>query len=293
MILHDGLWPVMIKLSWPAVIAMMLYGLNAVFDALFVGRFVGETALAGVSLAYPLTQLTLGLGTLIGVGAGSALSIALGAKDLERQQRLLGNVHYLTLVIGLLTTFLGVVFAMPLIRMMGGSGEELLLGADYFRVTQYVAVLSIGGLAGNTIIRAEGKMGTAALMMGLGLIVNIICNYLFIVVLGWGVKGAAWGTNVAMFVYCHSFYLYAGSSKISFQTKLLSLRRDKNITSAIFSMGIPSLLMTVMSLFQGIVVLNVLSRYGTTADVAFFGIVYRLFIFVLTPEPTHKSGFHL
>ncbi len=81
MILSENLWTVMYRLSWPAIIAMVLYGLNSVFDAIFVGIFVGETALAGVSLAYPLSQITLGLGSLIGVGAGSALSIALGAKD--------------------------------------------------------------------------------------------------------------------------------------------------------------------------------------------------------------------
>ena len=72
MILTDNLWKVMWRLSWPAVLAMVLYGLNSVFDAIFVGQFVGENALAGVSLAYPLSQMTLGIGTLIGVGAGSA-----------------------------------------------------------------------------------------------------------------------------------------------------------------------------------------------------------------------------
>jgi len=54
LILNENLWKVMWKMSLPAIIAMILYGLNTVFDAIFVGRFVGETALAGVSLAYPV-----------------------------------------------------------------------------------------------------------------------------------------------------------------------------------------------------------------------------------------------
>lgn len=53
-ILTGELWKVMAQLSWPAVIAMVLYGFNAVLDAIFVGQFVNDTALAGVSLAYPL-----------------------------------------------------------------------------------------------------------------------------------------------------------------------------------------------------------------------------------------------
>ena len=60
----------MASVSWPAIIAMVLYGFNTVLDAIFVGQFVGETAVAGVSLAYPITQLSTGLGSLIGVGTG-------------------------------------------------------------------------------------------------------------------------------------------------------------------------------------------------------------------------------
>jgi Na+-driven multidrug efflux pump len=68
-ILTGNLWGVMVDLSWPAVVAMVLYGMNSVLDALFVGRFVGETALAGVSVAYPLSQISMGFGSLIGTGA--------------------------------------------------------------------------------------------------------------------------------------------------------------------------------------------------------------------------------
>ncbi|MEY9093291.1 hypothetical protein [Paenibacillus sp. RC84] len=73
--MNANLWKVMLQLSWPAIIAMVLYGLNAVIAAVFVGRYIGETALAGVSVAYPLTQISVGLGSLIGVGAGSIVCL--------------------------------------------------------------------------------------------------------------------------------------------------------------------------------------------------------------------------
>ena len=87
MILKDNLWKVMWTLSWPAVIGMVLHGLNTVFDAIFVGRFVGETALAGVSIAYPLSQFSVGIGSMIGVGAGSLLSIVIGSNDTATQKK--------------------------------------------------------------------------------------------------------------------------------------------------------------------------------------------------------------
>lgn len=283
MILNESLWQVMFKLSWPAVIAMVLHGLNSLFDAVFVGRFVGETAFAGLSLAYPLSMLFLGIGSLIGVGAGSALSIALGANDYGTQRKILGNVNYMNLAYGFFVTVLGLLFSTMLIKMMGGRGNELQFGVDYFRVTLYGSVFWIAGLSGNMIVRAEGKMGYAAVMMALGLVVNILANYILIVVFNFGVKGAAWGTNLAMLVYTLVFFIYAGKMKTSFDARPFSIRRDKLIIKSILSMGMPSLIMSVMGLIQGIVVLNALSRFGTTGDVAFYGIVFRIHLLMLTP----------
>ncbi|MCG8479086.1 MAG: MATE family efflux transporter [Spirochaetales bacterium] len=282
-ILTDNLWRVMWSLSWPAVIAMVLFGLNTVFDAIFVGRFVGETALAGVSIAYPLSSLALGIGSLIGVGAGSRLSIALGADDTRTQQRLLGNVNYLALLISAVYTVVALPSATPLVRLMGGTGEALGLGADYFRVTSIGAVLWIYGVTLNMIVRAEGKMKSAALVMGIGLVVNIAFNYLFIVVFGWGVIGAAWGTNIGMAVYGILGFVYFGGSSASFPARPFALYRDGEIVKSILSMGASSLIMMVMSLLQAVVVYNAISRYGSVRELAFYGAVFRILGLLLMP----------
>lgn len=283
MILEKNLWRVMFTLSWPAVIAMVLYGLNTIFDALFVGRYVGETALAGISLAYPLTQFTLGIGALIGVGAGSALSIAIGANDERTQKKLLGNVNFLTIVLSLVFMIIGLVFTTSLVRLMGGSGSELAFGVDYFRITLFGTLFWVAGISFNMIVRAEGKMKSAALMMGIGLVVNIIANYVLIVIFDLGVEGAAWGTNLGMTVYTFLFILYIYMGKATFDAKMASMSMDKDIIKRILSMGTPSFIMTVMFLIQGAVVLNALSNHGTTFDIAFYGIVFRVFTFMLTP----------
>lgn len=282
-ILSENLWKVCIQLSWPAVIAMVLYGLNTVFDAIFVGRFVGETALAGISLAYPLTMISIGLGSLIGVGTGSALSIALGANDKAKQKRLLGNLNCLSLVIGIIYTVAAVLFAEPLVRMVGGQGEALILGTAYFRTASIGAFFWIHGLACNMVVRAEGKMKTAAVMMGTGLIVNIIANYILIVILNMGVKGAAWGTNIGMLVYTLMGLIYFTRKKVSFEARPFEIHRDKDIIKSIFSMGMPSLIMSVMTVIQGIVIFNVLSRHGTTFDIAFYGGSFRIMSLLIMP----------
>ncbi|HWQ80146.1 MAG TPA: MATE family efflux transporter [Anaerovoracaceae bacterium] len=282
-ILTGGLWKVMVDLSWPAVVAMVLYGFNSVLDAIFVGRFVGEAALAGVSVAYPLSQISVAFGSLIGVGAGSVLSIALGAQDKKTQARMLGNVNFLSVIVTIIYMVFGLLFSTQLIQVMGGTGDALVFGDRYFRVTVFGAFFWVYGLAGNMVIRAEGRMKTAAWMMGIGLAVNALFNYILIVRLNMGVEGAAWGTNIGMFAYTLLGWIYFGKGHASFKSKLFSFRRDKEIIKSILRLGAPSMLMAVMSLVQAVVVFNALSRYGTVADVAFYGVVYRVFQFLLTP----------
>ena len=283
MILHENLWKVMWRISWPAIAAMLLYGLNSVFDAIFVGRYVGETALAGVSLAYPLSQMTLGIGSLIGVGAGAALSIAIGSGDRWTQRRMLGNVNLLSLMASLVFGVAAYAFAEPLVRFMGGQGEALAQGVDYFRVTVVGSLFWIHGLACNMVVRAEGKMKTAAVMMGGGLACNILANFLFVALMRLGATGAAWGTNLGMLVYTVMGLSYFRRGKASFEADPFRIHLDGKIVKAILSMGMSSLIMSVMSLVQATVVFNALSRYGTTMDIAFYGATYRIYTLLLTP----------
>ncbi|MDH6425844.1 MULTISPECIES: MATE family efflux transporter [unclassified Paenibacillus] len=282
-ILNGNLWNIMVQLSWPAIIAMVLYGLNAVIAAVFVGRFVGEEALAGVSVAYPLTQISLGLGSLIGVGAGSALSLALGRQDKEMQKRLMGNVNYLSILVTLIYMVLGLLFSTQLVRIMGGEGETLALGDSYFRITVIGSFFWIYGLAANMIVRAEGKMKSAAVVMGIGLAVDVLSNYILVAWLDFGVEGAAWATNIGMLVYTLLGWIYFGKGFASFRTNVFAIYRDAATIKSIIGLGMSSFIMNFMNLVQAVVVFNALSRYGTTADIAFYGVVFRVFTFLLTP----------
>lgn len=116
-ILNEKLNKVLWKLSLPAIAAMVLFGLNAFLDTVFVGQLINETALAGVSLAYPLTGIMLGLGSLAGTGAANALSIALGANDTAVQKKLLGNATFMMIVSTAIFAVPAYWFAKPLIQM--------------------------------------------------------------------------------------------------------------------------------------------------------------------------------
>lgn len=282
-ILGEKLPKVMWQMSWPAVVAMVLYGMNNFLDGIFVGHLINNTALAAVGVAYPLAQFAQGFGSLIGTGIGSAISIWIGASDHDKLEKAFGTVNYLTILFSVLITVPCYLFADELVYMIGGRGEILSLGTEYFRATILGSFFWIHGLALNMIIRAEGRIKTAAWMIAVGLAVDVALKPLFIHTFGWGVAGAAWATNVSMIIYTFLGIWYYAGGKSSFRTKFWSLKKDPAIWKETFSLGMPGFIMMVMIVIQNIVVFNALAKYGKNMDITFFTAVNRFYILLNTP----------
>ncbi|MCT3816226.1 MATE family efflux transporter [Elizabethkingia anophelis] len=282
-ILHSKLPSVMWQMSWPAVIAMVLYGLNNFLDGIFVGHLISNTALAAVGIAYPLSQFAQGFGTLIGTGIGSAISIWIGAGDQDRLNKSLGTVNFLAILFSVLVTIPCYIFAKDLVYMMGGRGEIGILATEYFKATILGTFFWIYGLALNMIIRAEGRMKTAAWMIAVGLVVDVILKPVFIDTLGWGVAGAAWATNISMVIYSVLGIWYYAGKRASFSSKFWSWTPDKAIIKETMSLGMPGFIMMVMIVVQNIVIFNVFAKYGTDEDITFFTAVNRFYILLNTP----------
>ena len=282
-ILNEPLTKVMWKLSLPAIAAMVLFGLNAFMDTVYIGQLMNETALAGVALAYPLTGILLGLGSWAGTGAANLLSIAIGDEDLKTQQGILSNATLFAVISTFIIAIPAYIFGEDLIRMMGGDGAILAEGTRYFKITMFSAPFWVYGLTLNMIIRGEGKMGTAALMMTFGLGVNLILTPILIAVFDLGVAGAAWGTNTGMLIYAITGYYYFKKGKASFSTNMQKLSYDKEIFSSIMKMGFPGFIMSIMSLVQAIVVFNAIVNNGTDSNLAFFAAANRTMFFLMTP----------
>lgn len=283
LILEGKLPTVMWHLAWPAVVAMVMYGLNNFLDGIFVGHLISNTALAAVGIAYPLAQFAQGFGTLIGTGIGSAISIWIGGQDTSKLEKAMGTVNYLTLLFSIGLTLPCYIFAEELVYMMGGRGEILTLGVEYFQATILGSFFWIHGLALNMIIRAEGRMKTAAWMIAIGLLVDLALKPIFIDTLGWGVAGAAWATNISMMVYTLLGVWYYAGGKASFYTKFWSIKHNTAIVKETLSLGMPGFIMMVMIVIQNIVVFNALAKYGTDADITFFTAVNRFYILLNTP----------
>lgn len=271
------------RMAGPAVAMMLLFGLNSVLDAVYIGQLLGQQALAGVSLAFPVTQITLGLGSLAGIGGGVMLSIAIGRDDAATLRRLPGACVGIAALLSLLYGVLGAGFSEPLVRGMGARGELVPIAADYLRAHALGGFAAITGLSLNMLLRGEGKMALAAQYMTIGLLANLVLTPLFIAVFDWGVAGAAWATNLGALIGGGLVWLRYARGRASYAVDARWIGLPSRLTGSIVRLGTPAMIASSMGLVQAIVVFNVLSRIGSEADIAFFGAAWRLLLFMLTP----------
>ncbi|MCC5601593.1 MATE family efflux transporter [Nostoc favosum] len=282
-ILQGNLIKLMFKLSIPSILGILMLNLNIFIDALFAGRFIGENALAGISLAMPLTSIVNGFASLIGEGSASVLSRAIGSGDVKTQSKIFGNIIILSIVISSFITIIGYMFGQELITLMGGNGEAASEGTKYLKIYVLGSIFLILGEACGEVINAEGNIRLNTLFNFIFVSVNILLNYIFITVYNWGIQGIALATVMAMLVssILNLSYFITGKSIIPVHIKKLAIAID--LLTEIFSIGISSLFYPVMILVQEFVMLNLISDYGKNIDIAFFGATMKVNLLMAIP----------
>lgn len=283
LILGGKLSTVFWKLAIPSLIGSVLMGLNNFLDGIFVGRFINANALAGVSLGFLLSMIVIGIGNMVGNGAGTALSIMLGANDTNKQQRLMGNVNTSALIFSIIYLIPAYIFAEDLIGIMGGTGQILEYGTIYFRNTVLGSAFLVYSLSLTNIIRGEGKLKLVTIIMAIGLLADVAMKYIFIKVLGWGVVGAAWATNLTMLLYCLISVGYFALGKATFKSKMFAFYFDKPQQKQILVLGFANLIFLAMNVVQGLVVFNMIAKYGTEKDMGFYSAAFRTTFILMTP----------
>ncbi|MUG96479.1 MATE family efflux transporter [Scytonema sp. UIC 10036] len=283
-ILQGNLIKLMFKLSIPSILGVLMLSLNSFIDALFAGRFIGENALAGISIAMPLTSLVNGFAGLIGVGSASVLSRAIGSGEVKTQSKLFGNIIILSIVISSFITIIGYIFGQELIAFMGGNGEVASEGTKYLKIYVLGSIFLILGEAFGEVINSEGKIRLNTIFNLIFVSINVLLNYIFITVYNWGIQGIALATVIAMVVssILNLSYFITGKSIIPVHIKKIVLAID--LLTEIFSIGVSSIFFPVVILVQELVMFNLISDYGKNIDIAFFGATMKLNSLMLIPS---------
>ncbi|MBP5645617.1 MAG: MATE family efflux transporter [Bacteroidales bacterium] len=182
----------------PAVITQVVASVYNIVDRVFLGQYVGALAIAGLAITMPIMNIIHALGSLVGVGASSRMSIVLGRKDVRWAEKILGNSMLLTFFFGFLFVTGGYIFMDNILHLFGASDDTISYAREYMQIVLPGMFLTTMTFNLTGLIRASGYPTKSMWIMAGGAILNIGLDALFISVFRWGIAGAAWATTISM-----------------------------------------------------------------------------------------------
>ncbi len=273
----------LLKFSLPAITGMLVNALYNVVDSVFVGRGVGDMALAGVTVSLPIVIILMAFVMLIAMGATALISIRLGEQKQAESEEIVGNALGLIIILGLGLTILGLIFLEPLLRAFGASEVVLPYAVDYMRIILMGSVFMAVGVGMNNFIRAEGNPRIAMYTMLIGAFTNIILDYVFIFIFHWGVEGAALATIMSYMVTSSwvLYYFISGKSKLKLQFK--NIKPNKLLIKGIIAVGFPAFAIQITSSVQQLILNRSLVHYGGDLALAAIGIIMSIANLLIMP----------
>lgn len=280
----------LLKFSIPAIIGLLVNALYNIVDSIFVGRGVGDLALAGVTVTLPIITIFMAFIMLIGMGATSLISIRLGEKKEEEAETIVANSLVLFLILGVTLTVVGLIFLEPLLIFFGASEDVLPYAMDYLRIILLGSTFLAIGTGMNNFIRAEGNPRIAMNTMLIGTVTNIILDYFFIFPLNMGIKGAALATILAYFVTSSWVIYHFISRRSRVQIKKENFKLDWKIVQSIAIIGFPSFVLQIAGSIQQTIFNRSLALYGGDLSLAVIGIIMSITTFLIMPAMGINQG---
>jgi len=189
--------PVFFHYAIPSVIGMLAVTSAGVIDGIFIGNIVGAKALAAVNISMPVFALFAAIVLMLAVGGSVVCGKYLGEGNREAASTIFSKIVYASLAFGILITVTCLLFLDQLVLMLGANKELSGLVSDYLNIIILAAPFLILGLTLDYFVRVDGQPLLASAALVAFAIINIALDWLFIMKMGWGIKGAAWATAVA------------------------------------------------------------------------------------------------
>ncbi|MEY8320095.1 MATE family efflux transporter [Lachnospiraceae bacterium 46-61] len=189
-----------IAFTLPTMSTMVFLSLYTIIDGVFISRYVGANALSATNIVYPVINLVLGTSIMMATGGSAIVAILLGEKKEKRARSIFTSLTITVFCIGILISVIGNLLIEDIIYL-AGSTEELYNDCyDYLSFTLYFVPIAILKTYFDYFLVTAGKPELGLLSGMIGGIINMVLDYVFIVLLNLGVRGAALATQMGMVI---------------------------------------------------------------------------------------------
>lgn len=285
-LVRKPIYQLLIKYAVPSILAFLVSALYNIVDQIFIGNIVGHLGNAATTVSFPISTISTAIALLLGIGTASNYSIYKGRGDDERAERtvatgITGLLFFAGLELVLVMTFIN-----PLLKLFGASENIFQYAYDYTSITSMAIVFIVFSIALSHIIRADGSPKYAMMLNVVGAILNIVLDYIFMVGLNMGIKGAAWATFIGQAVsFLLALYYIFFLKDNPIRKKDFKIHKEE--LAAILKLGSAACINQLAMVVVQIVMNNVMthygamSKYGPDIPLAAVGIASKLYIVLI------------
>ncbi|WP_291571310.1 MATE family efflux transporter [Clostridium sp. UBA4548] len=276
----------LLKFSIPAIIGMIVNALYNIVDRIFIGQIpggVGELALSGVTVTFPISTVIMAFGMLVGIGSAALISIRLGQQKKDEAEKILGNALILVIIILVALAIITFPFLDKLLVAFGASENILPYAKEYIQIIIAGGVIQNIGFGLNAAIRSEGNPKIAMLTMLLGAITNTVLDPIFIFVFDMGVAGAAIATVIAQLASTVWVLYHFTKGKSTLKLRKENFKLDKEIIKNIFAIGMSPFFMQLAASLVGVISNKALLTHGGDFAIGAMGVISSVAMMCLMP----------
>lgn len=235
------------KLAVPMIVAQVVNALYSIVDRVYIGHMagVGQLALTGIGLCFPITMTVAAFSALIGYGGAPLSSILRGRKDADGAEQVLGNSVSALCVLGILIPLACFFLRRPVLYLFGASDATFPYADQYITIylTGSLPVMLTLGL--NAFINAQGFTRDGMVTVGIGAVLNLALDPLFIFAFHMGIAGAAVATVISQTVSCLWVLRFLLGKKNLIRLRRKYLRPDWPLLGRICALGVSSFIMQI------------------------------------------------
>ena len=261
---QGSVWKTIVRMAIPTTLAQLINILYNIVDRMYIGHMDGAGALAltGLGLCMPLISIVMAFARLSGMGGGPLCSIERGRGDYDEAEKIMGNSFTLLVIFAVVLTALGEIFMEPVLYAFGASDQTIGYAADYGRIYLAGNLFVLISLGMNFFINAQGFARTGMITTVVGAVANIILDPVFIFVLDWGVKGAAFATILSQGLSAVWVLLFLTGKRAQLRLKKENLRLQKARVIRILSLGFSGFIMALTNSVVQVACNSVLQTFG-------------------------------
>ncbi len=263
----------------PTILSVLGGTINTLVDSIIVGNVLGDQGLAAINLCTPIFFCQVALGALIGTGAATLSSIAVGQNDGAQSRRYYTLAVMLLAVAGLLFAVAGTALIQPAVRLLGGRGELYHLVYDYAIISMWGAPAKLLLYAPFNYLRVDGRPQLVTVVLLTMTVLNGGLDLLFMAGCGWGMQGAAAASVIASSVAAVLGFLCLRDRHSSFH--LSSLKGGNLQFGRILATGSPEALNNFFSMLRVMGLNLLLLNLGGGRLVAVFALLNSMSEFSL------------